>query len=247
MYFQYRQSNANRNIPLAKDHVNTVTLSGQYQLTDYVQINALLPYRFNNRYKLSGDVSNSGIGDVSVYGMANVLHSKSRHRLKFGVGFKMPTGKFDLQNSSLNQTSAAQLGTGSWDLLLPFQYNYKQDKWFVNISAMYFLKGENNDNFKFGNQTQVSSQFAYKIPVNNNKLTVVPKVGVSYDHFLPTERFHIVDERTSGHMTSATFTLETYVDKYIVGVNYQTAVSQELIRNEVKFNKGLGIYCYYRF
>lgn len=246
MYFEYIQSNADSNFPLAKDHVNTLSISGQYQLTDKLQVNAIVPYRFNNRYKASGNVSNSGIGDISIYGLINLLNKNSNHSFKLGVGVKLPTGEFDLQNSSLNQTSAAQLGTGSWDLLLPFQYNYNKEQWSVNVSAMYFLKGTNNDDFKYGNQTQINVNTTYVFPLATN-ISIAPIVGLSYDHFLASERFDIVDNRTNGYMTNASVAVQMETKNFIMGLNSQLPVSQNLIENEVTFNYGLGVYTYWKF
>ena len=246
MHFQYIQSNANPNIPLADDHVNTLSITGQYQLTDYFQIKGTIPYRFNNRYKSTGDFSNNGLGDVSFYGLINVLNAESNHSLKIGAGVKMPTGKFDLKNSSLNQTSAAQLGTGSWDLLLPLQYNYNLNQWSINISAMYFLKGTNNDEFKFGNQTQVNVVSSYVFPLGTNT-SIAPIVGASYDHFLASERFGIVDNRTNGEMLNATIGVQAETEHFVVGVNSQLPLSQNLIDNEVTFNYGIGLYTYWKF
>ncbi|MDO6738605.1 transporter [Wenyingzhuangia sp. 2_MG-2023] len=246
MYFQYIQNYSDSDFPLAKDHVNTVSISGQYQITDKVQINATVPYRFNNRYKASGDVSNSGMGDVSVYGLINLLHADSNHSLKLGAGLKMPTGDFDLQNSSLNKTSAAQLGTGSWDVLLPLQYNYNKEQWSVNVSAMYFLKGKNDDDFKYGNQTQVNVNTTYVFPVVNN-FSLAPIVGLSYDYFLASERFDIVDNRTKGYMTNANIGVQMETKKLILGINTQLPIAQNLIENEVTFNQGIGVYTYWKF
>ncbi len=246
MHFQYIQSNANPNIPLADDHVNTLSLTGQYQITDAFQVSATLPYRFNNRYKSSGKFSNNGIGDVSLVGLYNVLSAKSNHSLRIGAGVKMPTGEFDLKNSSLNQTSAAQLGTGSWDLLLPLQYNYNVNQWSVSLSAMYFLKGKNKDEFKFGNQTQININTSYVFSVATG-MSVAPIVGFSYDHFLASERFDIVDERTKGYMTNANMGVQLETEKLVVGVNAQLPLDQNLIDNEVTLNYGLGLYTYWKF
>ncbi|MGY5353737.1 hypothetical protein [Wenyingzhuangia sp. IMCC45467] len=246
MHFQYIQNNSNPNFPLATDHVNTLSITGQYFITDKIQVNGTIPYRFNNRYKASGDVANNGVGDVSLYGMYNLLQNTNNHNLKIGVGLKLPTGKFDLQNSSLNQTSAAQLGTGSWDVLFPLQYHYNKNNWSVNMSAMYFLKGKNNDEFKYGNQTQINISSSYVFPLRT-KFSIASIIGASYDHFLASERFDIVDNRTNGKMLNANIGIQAETEHFIVGVNSQLPLSQNLIDNEVTFNYGLGVYTYWKF
>ena len=244
MYFQYKQGTF-ANTPLAKDYINTVNISAQYHVTSRFQINAMIPYRFNNRYKASGKVTNSGIGDIVFYGMISLLPKHSNHTLKIGAGLKLPTGKFDLANSSLNKTSAAQLGTGSLDILFPVQYSFRHQELSVNLSAMYFIKNKNKQQYKYGNQTQLNARVSYDFSIK--KTIISPIVGITYNGFLPTEQYGIVDHRTSGYMTNATLGVQVEIDKLVIGLNTQRPIAQNLIKNEVTFKQGIGVYTYWRF
>lgn len=245
MFFQYKEGVFDDS-PLADDRINTVTVTGQYQINDRILINAILPYRFNYRYTSSEDVSVSGLGDVSIYGMISVLNEASKHVLKLGLGLKLPTGRFDLQSSQDNKTSSTQLGTGSLDVALPLQYAFNLNKFSFNLSAVYFVKNTNSEDFKYGNQSQVNTSVAYGVQVSNG-LKLSPYVGVNYDQFKASERFDIVDERTSGYMTNSNFGIQLETERLIMGVNSQLSLDQNLIEHEVMYKYGMGIFAYWRF
>lgn len=246
LHFQSIQNYANDAAPLANDHTHTLSLTTQYQMTDRIQVNTLLPYKFNERINDAGVQNNRGLGDISVYGLIDLLPSANHHRLKFGMGVKLPTGSFDIENTNPNQISAIQLGTGSLDVLLPFQYHYTQSKWAVNLSAMYFVKGKNKDEFKFGNQTQINLSSTYVFSTGHD-FSVAPIIGFSYDSFLAAERFGIVDKRTKGYMANANLGIQLETDHMILGIHTQQPIAQNLVQKEVLFDKGIGVYTYWKF
>ncbi len=245
MFFQYKEG-VFEDSPLADDRINTVTATGQYQINDRILINVILPYRFNYRYTSEEDVSLSGLGDVSIYGLISVLNEASKHVLKLGLGLKLPTGKFDLASSQDNKTSSTQLGTGSLDIALPLQYALNLNQFSFNISAVYFIKNTNSEEFKYGNQTQVNTSIAYGIQLSK-QLKMSPYVGVNYDQFKPSERFDIIDRRTSGYMTNSNFGIQLETERVIMGLNSQLSLDQNLIEHEVLFRYGMGVFAYWRF
>ncbi len=245
MYFQYKEG-ISEDSPKADDYINTVTVTGQYQINDRFLVNTNVPYRFNYRNTSEEEVSIKGVGDVSITGLASVLNKNSSHTLKLGVGLKLPTGKFDLEKSESNKTSSTQLGTGSLDILLPMQYAYAWNQFSFNVNATYFIKNTNSEEFKYGNQTQINTSVAYSVPLKNNYI-ISPYVGLSYDDFEASERFEIIDKRTSGYMTNTNFGIQMESERIIVGVNSQVSLNQNLIAHEVTFNYGLGVFGYWRF
>ncbi len=246
LHFNFKENNLVSNAPIANDYINTVSITGQYFVTDNIQINAIIPYRFNTRSTSFDEVKNQGLGDVTLTGLVSLLAKESTHYLKLGMGVKLPTGTFNLQRANVNQTSATQLGTGSWDVLLPIRYGYRHEDFSISVRGTYYIKNENKDAFKFGNQTQLSTIVTRKFDIKDT-YALAPILGVNYDHFLPTSRFGVEDKRTSGYMVNATVGLEADIDAFVVGASYQIPIAQNLIENEVSFNKGLGVYTYWRF
>ena len=245
VHFTYKEGIV-ENSPTANDYIHTVTILGQYFITEKIQVNAVIPYRFNKREASTGTVKNNGLGDATLYGLLSLLQKESKHSLKIGAGLKLPTGTFNLQRATINQTSATQLGTGSLDMLFPFQYRYEYKKVAFSANGAYFIKNKNSDNFKYGNQTQLNFNVAYAVALKKNN-TITPSLGINYDNFKPTERFGIVDKRTSGFMTNANLGLKANIDTWVVGINYQAPIHQKLIEDEVRFEKSVGVFTYYRF
>lgn len=246
VHFSYKEGIVAKS-PIANDYINNLNVLGQYFLTPKIQINAIIPYRINERVASTGTVKNNGVGDATLYGLLSLLSKKSKHTLKVGAGIKLPTGSFNLESANVNQTSATQLGTGSFDVLLPVQYRLKiKDVLAFNLSATYFIKNKNKYDFKYGNQMQLNMDVSYAIPLKSNN-SIIPSIGVNYDKFKPTERFKIVDKRTSGYMTNANLGIKTHLNKFVVGMNYQVPIQQNLIDREVSFEKSIGLFTYYRF
>ncbi|MGY5351282.1 hypothetical protein ACXGQW_01705 [Wenyingzhuangia sp. IMCC45533] len=246
LYFTFLENTLIDDTPIADDHINTINISGQYYITPRVLLSAVIPYRFNTRNTSFDNVSNDGLGDITVRSLISILNLESNHTLKLGVGLKLPTGSFNLQRARVNQTSATQLGTGSLDVILPLEYSVRLKDFTVNLNGNYFIKNKNNEEFKYGNQTQITSNVSYKIEVNQ-KTSISPSLGFSYDHFLPTSRFDIENKGTSGYMANTNFGMELNVKQFIFGANYQLPIAQNLIDKEVRFESGFGIYTYWTF
>ena len=245
MKFHYNEG-VFENSPIAKDHINTLTISGQYQVNDAIQVNILLPYRFNHRYTSVDNVHNNGLGDITLFGTYEFFSKKEEHSLKLGAGLKLPTGNFDLLSSQSNKTSATQLGTGSLDFMIPIQYGYSYEDLSLSLGAVYFMKNKNKEEFKYGNQTQINASVSYSFQLKKG-IGLSPMLGVSYDNFLATERFDLVDSRTSGYMTTASLGLEVSIKKLVFGLNSKFPIKQNLIENEVRFKSGVGLYAYKKF
>lgn len=245
VHFTYKEGIV-ANSPTANDYVHTTSVLGQYFVTDKIQVNAIVPFRKNRREATTGNLKNQGIGDVTVYGLYNVLKEDSQHQLKVGTGLKLPTGSFNLQRATLNQTSATQLGTGSLDVLFPVQYKFQFKKITVNANGTYFIKNKNKQDFKFGNQTQLNANITYRL-ISKKTYVLEPSIGVNFDDFEPTERLGIIDKRTSGMMTNVNIGIKATVKKMVVGVNYQQPIQQNLIDGEVQFKQSVGVFTYYKF
>ncbi len=245
LHFSFREGIVD-NSPIADDYINTINILGQYFVTDKIQINTVIPYRLNKREASTGNISNDGIGDITVYGLIGLLSKQSHHSLKVGAGLKLPTGTFNLQRAIANQTSATQLGTGSLDIMLPVQYKVEIKDFTFDLNGTYFIKNKNEEDFKFGNQIQLNVNTSYAIGLRKNN-SITPSIGLNYDHFKATERFEVVDKRTSGYMTTVTFGARTNIKKVVVGLTYQVPIKQNLIKGEVTFKKGIGLFTYIRF
>lgn len=245
LHFSFKEGVAN-NSPIADDYIRTISINGQYFINNKIQINAVIPHRINSRVTSNQTVNNNGLGDITLYGLYNTLSHQKKHSLKFGAGLKLPTGKFDISITDINKTSAIQLGTGSLDVLVPIQYKFKSKKVVFNLNGTYFFKNKNSNEFKYGNQIQLNSRIGYKVNIKSN-YTIIPSIGLIYDDFKASERFEIIDKRSSGNMTNANFSLQAYLNKIVLGLNYFTPLKQNLIEKEVTFVRSMGVSLNYLF
>lgn len=248
MHFNYKEG-IHLNSPIGIDKINSLQLTGQYFITNKFSISTIVPFQINSREASNGTEQNHGLGDVSFTGMYNVLHTESDHYLKLGFGIKLPTGEFDLIRANANNAanvSTTQLGTGSYDYMFPLQYGVQLNKLSLQLNAAYFLKTENQYYFKYGNQTQYQAKVKYNF-LETETLHLDASLSVSHDDFKNSETSGSANFDTDGKMTNAILGMSCDFKKFVLGVNYQTPISQNLVNNNVTFNNGLGVYTHWKF
>lgn len=233
------------NSPYGEDNIHQFNLNGQYMITNRIGVQLSVPYQKNIRNTEDGDASNIGIGDVSLNSVFTIF-SHDNHKIKTGVGVKFPTGEFNYAVATVTNTTANQLGTGSLDVNIPLEYVFTRKRLTSQIKATYFYKTENNDNFKFGNQTQIQLQASYKIIERMNHSYAI-NIGTSYDSYLKTEIRESEINDTDGYLLNSNLGLRYETKKVLIGANYQIPLDQDLVNGEVTFKKGLGVYTYWKF
>ena len=92
------------NSPWIDENFNTTQIWARIPVSDKIQITALVPFHFNNRELITGKQSIQGFGDSTIMGMYSVfdIHSDSTtvgHKFQFGVGVKVPSGKYNAANN----------------------------------------------------------------------------------------------------------------------------------------------------
>ncbi len=107
----------------------------------------------------------SGIGDMRLIARyAPVI--KTRHLVVIGGGIKFPTGEYKLLNGDGNiNEPTIQPGTGSFDYLFSFFYDYQilPHRFDTFVSLSYQLTGENNLNYAFGDQSLLNIGLNYRL------------------------------------------------------------------------------------
>lgn len=234
------------NAPIAHDYINALQLQGQYFVKNKLTVNFNIPFQKNIRENSSGISSINGLGDISFFAFYNLLKTHNNHIVKIGSGIKLPTGKYSLNNGNTNQTSATQLGTGSYDYFLPIQYSYTNNSFGLKCNATHYFKGRNADQFKFGNQTQLSTKINVKVFQKSNTEFHATTL-VNYDTFKENEYYDIVDYDTNGFILNGGVGLELHNNMFTLGIVYNHPIEQNILNSTMKFDNGLGIATYYRF
>ena len=233
------------NAPYGTDYIHQLNINGQYAVNDRLALLLSVPFQNNVRNTEDERVNNNGLGDVNLTTKYIVL-LKEQHQIKIGAGIKFPTGKFDFSVASTTNTSALQLGTGSYDFNIPLEYTFKHKRFSNLFKAIYFHKTENDDFFKFGNQTQLQTTANYKLMHKESKSLSI-NLGASYDLYEESEIRSSKILRTDGDLLSSNIGMRYAQNKMVVGAHSQFPLAQNLVENEVVFQQGLSVYAFYNF
>lgn len=242
--FKFRDG-VHKNSPYGWDDIHQINLSGQFTVHKKIDLQIFIPFQTNVRATEEEQIKNSGIGDILANAILTILDRK-KHKIQSGIGIKLPTGTFNYNVATTTNTSALQLGTGSWDFNLPLEYRYVNKRFTTKIKGTYFYKTVNQDRFKFGNQTQIQWLNSYKF-LKRKHQTIGVNMGVSYDDYQESEIRGNPVLKTNGYLLTTNLGLTAHFKKITIGTSYQIPIKQNLIEKEVHFNKGASMYAYYNF
>lgn len=244
------------NSPSSNEYLNTYQLWAQVPVFQNFYATASLPYQDLGRTFESGSATESlqGIGDANVMGWYKLQFFKkqdndsipypvgrpiSKHSLLIGVGAKLPTGEFE-ERLTNRVNPGFQVGTGSFDGIFSLGYNYGGDKIGFNTLFTYYLKGENKNDYRFGNQLSYSGSAYYKVPLN--KFLLMPFLGVSGDFYDSIEQFGETLADTDGQILNGKLGAECGIGQFILGANASVPISQDLFGENVQANERLSVY-----
>ncbi|MDD7885107.1 hypothetical protein [Flavivirga sp. 57AJ16] len=244
------------NSPISKETFNTYQLWAQIPISNALYINVSLPYQDLSRKIDNSNEQINGIGDSNLIGwyklrlykkqkdsaMVNMGRAASGHALQFGVGIKLPTGKFE-ESLADNVNPGFQIGTGSVDGIFSLGYNYGSNKLGINTVMTYYVKGENKNDYQFGNQFSYSANFYTAFP--REKVNIMPFVGLSGDIYNKITQYGETLNDTDGSITNATLGTEFAFSKCILGINYTLPVNQDLFGGNVESKNRFSLYINY--
>lgn len=233
--------------PWSNEYFNTIQALGLYSLTEKFKVLAIIPFHYIEKQSTAFEFSSTGLGDISLVGLYQVFAIKNEsnwQQLLFtGVGVKLPTGQYNLNNSSINP--GLQLGTDSTDFLgiLDYQINYKNWGWQNIVNYQY--KNENKNKFKFGNQITINSNLFYQW--TNNQWQLTPQFGYGFEHNQENVDFGIAMPKSDGYIHLMRIGLNLKFIKFIVSLQYFEPLNQKLIDDKVKLKSRLGLGFHYNF
>jgi hypothetical protein len=226
------------NSPWYDENFNTIQVWGRIPIIKNVQATVLLPYHFHNRDSNDGKQNISGIGDITILGMYQIVQTKTdslyfKHTLQLGGGLKMPTGKFDeTNNGSVNPSY--QVGTGSWDYLLATEYIIRRKNWGLNNMVNYVIKTENDKSYRFGNQFNYASTLFYL--VEKNQFSYAPQLGIAYELYEDNYQRGQKVRDTAGDIFLGKLGIEVGKKNLSFGANYMIPIQQNLTGGNVEAN-----------
>lgn len=237
MRYQYRNFHTtltNDPTQFSRDFYKTTELWGGWNLTNKWQVIAILPYNFVHQVSDEGVTDNKGLGDIALMAnykifdknTATAKNKSLSQQLWFGVGVKLPTGKFnvDISDPMLVALANTQSGSASTDFMINLMYNVKINKVGINTSVSYKMNTSNKDKYSFGNKFSANSILFYAM--NKGAVGITPNIGFQYENTAPNILLTQKVAETGGHLTSTAAGMEVNFRKFTLGGNVQLPISQ---------------------
>jgi len=242
------------NSPQSEETFNTYQLWAQLPVNESLYVSVNLPYQDLSRVRVSANIENiNGLGDISAIGWYKLKFYKkesdsltfntgrdpSGHSLQFGLGVKLPSGKFE-EALADNVNPGFQVGTGSVDGIFSLGYNYGSNTFGLNTLITYYIKGENKNDYQFGNQISYSANVFTAI--SKETFNIMPFVGISGDIYDEIKQYGETLADTDGTIINASIGSELAIDKFIFGLNYTRPISQNLFGGSVQSKNRFSLY-----
>ncbi len=223
----------------------TTELLLNYNLADNYNFSLRLPYQsaevyFKEAITLTNPITDtlftfSGIGDMVIsanrYNVFN--QNKWVHTFYQGLGIKLPTGKFKLDdNQGSGPVAFFQTGTGSFDFLLQIKYGlvYKERAG-ISLMGNYKISTQRKQEYRFGNRFSGSGSLFYRL--NFGKWTLTPHAGLFIE--IAATDFYLSNEITS--TGGNTLMLQTGLDVQFQNITFFAqwygAVTNQLNGNQI--------------
>ncbi|MEO9872286.1 transporter family protein [Ekhidna sp.] len=214
----------------SEDRYQRVELIGRLSLSKKFQFRYIVPYMMNRMDGSHQSVNSSGVGDpiaMIYYAPINTGNDFTRevmHSLMLGGGLKFPVGQFEKQDNGQLVNRNFQLGSGSLDYLLAINYTARYKTIGINSEASYKFNTENEDNYRFGDQFNISANFFYYMEMP--KLSILPFAGIYYERAELHKSNNIIEANTGGSALLGTVGLQLFRNKLTMNMQYQVPISQ---------------------
>ncbi|MFL1011159.1 hypothetical protein [Flavisericum labens] len=242
------------NSPSSEESFNTYQLWARVPVAKNFYVSSVIPYQ--DLYRTFEDHTEhiNGLGDMNVIGWYQITFFKKRkegevvlsterepsgHRIQIGIGAKLPTGEFE-ETLTDRVNPGFQVGTGSLDGVFALNYGYSGKRIGVNNTVTYYLKSENKNDYRFGDQFSYASNVYYSIP--KTTYIVMPFVGVSGDVYQSIKQFGEEVTETDGDILSGSFGSEVVFNRFTIGANYTFPIQQNLFGSNVKSKNRVSVY-----
>jgi len=160
------------------------------------------------------------------------------------AGIKAPTGKYEpaARLAAQENPNNFQLGTASTDFTLNAAYDVRLNDLGMNINVNYKINTENKYEYRYGNKLTTNALIYYKFRLFH-KFTISPNAGVLYETAakdIENNKYEI--DASGGYSTSLVTGFEFAMNKFSMGANYQSLISQELANNRAKAGNRLMLH-----
>jgi|KBSSwiStaDraftv2_1062776.scaffolds.fasta_scaffold56422_4 hypothetical protein len=221
----------------SRDFYQTVELWSGWNIGKKWQVLTFVPYNFNHQVSDEGVSNLNGIGDIAVLANYSVFDINSKNisqQLKIGGGVKLPTGKFDVDQTDPDVAAIAntQIGSGSVDFMLVGMYSLRMNRIGIVSTASYKINSSNKDDYKFGNKFSANSFVYYSTRISS--VSVSPNLGLLYEHADAAQLQKNQIDLTRGSSLMGSAGAEFNFNKIAVGFNAQLPIAQNYAEKQTK-------------
>ncbi len=229
-----------------------IELTGKYYWNPKWNTQLIVPY-VRNTQEIDASVQYfvQGVGDVLLMQNYMLFNTKAlsdsivfKHRLSFGVGVKLPTGKIDVERPRGVPNIDLQPGTGSWDGLVSTTYSAMYQQAGVMLNGNFKVNTFNREEFKYGNTMNLSGSLFYLIQLGK-KMQLMPNVGVYAEYFGKDSHDREPVDLSGGSTWMLDGGVSWYIGDFKTQFNYQSALANKLVNKQqipTKWRYNIGVY-----
>ncbi len=224
--------------PSTKELFTSTDLYGRWKINRRFQMLAVVPYVVNLQSTVERQVNIQGLGDITVLGnyvFVENTDSLTKHYKQsgtFGLGVKVPTGKYD--NTNVNNRNMLP-GTGTVDFLATLNYSIQKGSWGYLTESSFTYKTANKYDYQFGHALGTTHLAFYRWVLNEN-LRILPQLGLNFNHnFRDRINGKITDDSyNGGTILNAQATVAVLYRDWAFSANYYAPVFQNLANGYVR-------------
>lgn len=231
----------------AQEQFQTAELYTRFYPANKVQIMAFLPIHSNQQTLLRDQSQHRihGLGDATVlvhYAVWNTLFDSTAHDwdhiLLLGGGIKVPTGKYQFDESRGEVANANfQLGTGSWDFPISVNYTFRKGMNGLNVDFSQRFTTFNSQNYRFANRQMLAITYFQHRYVG--KISWMPNAGMTAERAGQDWKDGSRNPFTGAQLVQGTLGTEVYWGRWAVGATAFVPLAQQLSGGELKVKPNL--------
>ena len=211
-----------------------------------------IPYGLNFRNTNSIKTSIKGIADSKFlinYTLLNnkAINSHTSFYLEAGSGLSLPTGKY---NSDLilaeNLPENFNIGNGSLGYILQMNAVLSHKQSGLLINSNYQWNSNTKKGYHFGNQFSSQLSGFREFPIG--KLTLIPNLGLMYEHISSNAYKNgntVPETGAEGLFISSAMNFKT--NKYLTGLSYSLPIAQHYSGGTIDAGRKLAVHFSYFF
>ena len=228
---------------LNKEYFNTLLVSGQYSITNKLQLVAMVPYQLNKQKNARGINELSGLGDVTLMGNYRLWNDEGASKtqtLTVGAGVKLPSGKYKPVKSLAIEEQNFQLGTGSIDYLVNGSYRLNIHQWSFSAIGSYKYNTANKQGYRYGDVLTAGATALYRKEFKN--FSLAPFLQLMNEKQMMDANNHLLREHSGGNALYTGGGFDFTTSRFGAGLNYQFATKQNLFQGEINAKPRLSAY-----